>query len=142
MMNTFLTLEDVKDVCYEYARARLSYDEPIPSFETRYPNALESALAAPQNQIGGVFAHANLAAQAAVLFYEMVKLHPFLNGNKRIACVSLLTFLSLNGFWLKTSWKELYDIAVTVAGSRTVNREGVRGLLTDFIENHLVSEHT
>lgn len=137
-MHHFLTLEDIRDICYVYAKAHLSHDEPIPSFETRYQEKLEAVLASPRLQISGSFAHASLFRQAAVLFYEMIKQHPFLNGNKRIACVSLMAFLSLNERWLKTSWRELYDIAVTVATSRTDNREGMLQLLTDFIQNNVI----
>lgn len=139
-MNHFLTLEDVRDICYVYAKAHLTHDEPIPSFETRYPERLEAVVAAPQFQISGRFVYPSMPRQAAVLFYEMIKQHPFLNGNKRIACVSLMAFLSLNGVWLKTSWRELYDIAVTVATSRSDNHEGVRRLLTDFIKNNVVEK--
>ncbi len=133
----YLSVEDVKNICFEYAKAHLTYDEPLPSFETRYLDKLETALFAPQRTIGGTSVYPTMHAQAAVLFYEMVKLHPFLNGNKRIACVSLMTFLALNSMWIKTGWRKLYDIAVSVANSRTENREGILGLLTEFIKNNL-----
>lgn len=137
-MSIFLTLDDIKYVCYEYARAHLSYDEPIPSFDLRFPNKLETAISSPQMFISSNLAYPTLPEQAAVLFYEMIKLHPFLNGNKRIACVSLMTFLLLNNKWLKATWRELYDIAVTVAASNIENREGVLKLLNEFIKNSIV----
>lgn len=139
-MSHFLTIDDVRDVCYEYAKAHLTHDEPIPSFDSRYPEKLESILVAPAMQLSGSLVHTTLSKQAAVLFYEMIKQHPFLNGNKRIGCVSLMVFLSLNGKWLRTSWRQLYDIAVTVAGSRTDNRDGVLKLLTDFLQNNIVNK--
>ena len=139
-MPHFLTLEDVRDVCHVYAQAQLTHDEPIPSFDTRYSEKLEAALASPQTYIDHKFIHFSMPRQAAVLFYEMIKQHPLLNGNKRIACVSLMVFLSLNDRWLKTNWKELYDIAVTVAASRSDNREGMLQLLTDFIKNNTVEK--
>ncbi|MBI2552818.1 type II toxin-antitoxin system death-on-curing family toxin [Candidatus Uhrbacteria bacterium] len=139
-MSHFLTLEDIRDICYVYAKAHLTHDEPIPSFDTRYPEKLEAVLASPQTQIGGRFVHSSMSRQAAVLFYEMIKQHPFLNGNKRIACVSLMVFLSLNDMWLKTNWRELYDIAITVATSRSDNREGMLQLLTDFIQNNAIEK--
>ncbi len=128
------------EVSYVYAKAHLTHDEPISFFDTRYPEKLEAVLASPQTQMGGRFVHSSMSRQAAVLFYELIKQHPFLNGNKRIACVSLMVFLSLNDAWLKTSWRELYDIAVTVATSRTDNREGMLQLLTDFIQNNAVEK--
>lgn len=139
-MPYFLTLDDVKEICFEFARAHLKYDEPIPSFASRYPDKLETALAAPQQIIQGKLVYQTLAEQAAVLFFEMIKLHPFLNGNKRIACVLLMTFLLLNGKWLKTNWRELYDITVTVANSKIENRQGVLKLLSEFIANNIVKK--
>jgi len=136
----FLKLEDIRDICYVYAKAHLTHDEPIPSFNTRYPETLEAVLASPRTQIGGKFVRPSLSQQAAVLFYEMIKQHPFLNGNKRIACVTLMVLLSLNGKWLETNWKELYDIAVTVATSQTRNRKGMLKLLDDFIKNNIVEK--
>lgn len=137
-MPHFLTLEDVRDICYVYAKTHLTHDEPIPSFDTRYDGKLEAVLASPCIQINGKFIYSSLSRQTSVLFYEIIKQHPFLNGNKRIACVSLMSFLSLNDAWLKTSWRELYDISVTVATSKSDNREGVLQLLTDFIKNNTV----
>ena len=83
-MSHFLTLEDIRDICYVYAKAHLTHDEPIPSFDTRYSEKLEAVLASPQTQIGGRFVYSSMSLQAAVLFYEMIKQHPFLNGNKRM----------------------------------------------------------
>jgi len=67
-------------------------------------------------------------------------LHPFQNGNKRIATVALMVFLSLNLKWLKTDWKELYDIAVLVAESYPQRRDGVLRLLEEFIRNKITVE--
>ena len=139
-MSYFLSEEDIKNICYEYAKAHLTYDEPIPSFGTKYADKLETALASPQKIISGKLIYPGLPEQTAVLFYEMIKLHPFMNGNKRIACVSLMAFLSLNGKWLKTDWQELYDIAVTVANSQTKNRSGILKLLNEFVRNTTVEK--
>jgi death-on-curing family protein len=133
----FLTSDDVKNICFDYAKAHLAYDEPLPDFETRYVDKLESALHAPQTSIGGKFMFSSMSQQAAVLFYEMIKLHPFLNGNKRMGCVALTTFLAMNDHWLEVTWKELYDVAVTVANSQTAHREGVLSLLGSYIEKGL-----
>ena len=136
----FLTLDHTERICFEYAKSKLAHDEPIPPFGSRFPNKLESALASPQRVFGGKFLYPTLERQAAVLFYELAKLHPFQNGNKRIATVALLVFISLNNSWLKTSWRELYDIAVLVAASDSQNRDGMISLLDEFIKNKLVKE--
>ncbi|MBI2410399.1 MAG: type II toxin-antitoxin system death-on-curing family toxin [Candidatus Kerfeldbacteria bacterium] len=139
-MSYFLIEEDIRDICYQYAKTHLTHDEPLPSFDTRYPDKLDAVLAAPQRELSGKFVYPTIEIQAAVLFYEIVKQHPFLNGNKRMACVSLMVFLSLNDMWLKVSWRELYDVAVTVASSKTENRDGMLQLLIGLIKNNSFQE--
>ncbi|MBU1032842.1 MAG: type II toxin-antitoxin system death-on-curing family toxin [Patescibacteria group bacterium] len=139
-MFEFLTEEDIRDICYQYAKVHLTYDEPIPSFETRYPEKLEAVLASPQTQVGGKHVHSSLSRKVAVLFYEMIKQHPFLNGNKRIACVATMVTLSLNGKWLETDWENLYEIAVSVAQSKSGDRSEVLKSLTDFIQGSIVKK--
>ena len=136
----FLTLDHIERICFEYAKSELAHDEPIPPFSSRFPGKLESALASPQRTFGNKSLYPTLERQAAILFYELAKLHPFQNGNKRIATVALLVFISLNNSWLKTSWRELYDIAVLVAASDSQNRDGMISLLDEFIKNKLVKE--
>ncbi len=97
-MSHFLTLEDVRDFCYVYAKSNLNFNEPIPSFDTRYSEKLEAVLASPQTYIESKLVHSSMSRQAAVLFYEMTKQHPFFNGNKRIACVSLMILQSLSPY--------------------------------------------
>ena len=52
-MSDFLKLNDIKDICSEYTKAHLTYDEPIPSFDTRYPEKLETAIQSPQKTVDG-----------------------------------------------------------------------------------------
>lgn len=132
-----LTVEDTQHICHKLARRHLAYDEPIPPFELRFPDQLEQALFIPQQTVGGKFAYPTLEEKGAVLFYEMIKLHPFLNGNKRIACVTLLTFLILNDKWLRLEVEQLYRIAIKVAESSPSDRPYILRLLSNSILQHL-----
>jgi death on curing protein len=61
---------------------------------------LESALARPKN----VFAYEgtkDLARLAAVYAVGIVRNHPFVDGNKRVAFIALALFLALNGMRLR-----------------------------------------
>lgn len=123
-----LTVEDVEKTAYRMA-VGLGWKEPIPPAETRYPGKLESALGAPFQTFQGRPLYRGVSAKAAALFYYLVKSHPFQNGNKRIALTTLLVYLSRNGYWLKISPDELYEVAVWVAGSpRTAQMEAVKFL--------------
>jgi len=115
-MSEWLTLELFEELCYHLA-CDLGPDEPIPGFSTRFPNRLEACLATPQYSFGGELLYATLADQASILFYSVIKNHPFLNGNKRLAFVSALVFLYLNGFWLRVGQEEVLQLCLDVARS-------------------------
>lgn len=136
-MSRFLSVELVKEIGYRYAQAHLQFDEPMPSFDSRFPGKLETALEAPRRQLGGGFIYKTLAEQASVLFYEMNKIHPFLNGNKRMAVVSLLVFLHFNGCWMHVPWRRMYDIALRVATSSPQDRKKILSILTTVFEKSM-----
>jgi death-on-curing protein len=137
-MTNFLTLNHVGDICFALAQELLAFDEPIPAFETRYPKKLEGILGIPQQGTKAGLIYKSVYQQAAVLFYSLVKEHPFLNGNKRLAVVCLLVFLQLNKHWLKTDWKTLYGLTVFVANSDPIDRSNVLKTLEQFIKETLV----
>ena len=117
----------------------LAFSEPIPNFETRFPGKLEAILEMPRQGIEQRLLYATFNKQASILFYSLVKEHPFLNGNKRIAVVSLLTFLFLNKRWLKTDWQTLYGLTIFTANSAPCDRSKVVATLEQFIEESVVN---
>jgi len=120
------------------AREILSFDEPIPDFSTRYPNALESCLATPFQSFSGKALYPSLISKAAMLFYLLIKNHPFQNGNKRIAMTTLFVFLYRNHKWIKVDTQELYNFTVWVAQSPpTVKDETVKAT-EKFLKRYLV----
>jgi len=75
--------------------------------------------------------------KAAILFYLMVKNHPFKNGNKRIAMTTLLVFFYKNDKWLLVDNKELYNFAMWVASSPASLKDQVVEGIEKFIQIHL-----
>jgi len=134
-----LTIEHVEVLAHRLAREIMSWDEPIPDFGARFPNILESCLAAPFQTFAKKDLYPRIEDKAAILFYLLIKNHPFENGNKRVAVTSLLVFLQINGFWLETTPDEIYRIAVWVAESIPVTKEGVCKALVDFIKKGIIS---
>jgi len=133
-----ITLQEVEYIAFKLARKKFSFDEPIPDFSTRFPNALESCLAVPFQRFSGKSLYPTLVSKAAMLFYLLIKNHPFLNGNKRIAMTTLFVFLYRNGKWLRVDTQELYNFTVWVAQSpRTVKEETIKGT-EKFLKTHLV----
>jgi death-on-curing family protein len=132
-----LTIEHVDQLAHRLAREIMSWDEPIPDFGTRFPNILESCLSTPFQTFSKRDLYPRLEDKAAMLFYLLIKNHPFENGNKRVAVTSLLVFLHLNGHWLESPPDDLYRMAVWVAESLPVAKEGVCIAISDFIRKNV-----
>jgi death-on-curing protein len=133
-----ITLKEVEYIAFRLAQEMLTFNEPIPDFSTRFPNVLESCLAAPFQSFANKSLYPSLVSKAAMLFYLLIKNHPFQNGNKRIAMTTLFVFLYRNGKWLKVDTQELYNFTVWVAQSpRTVKDETVKAT-EKFLKTHLV----
>ncbi|OGP83007.1 MAG: hypothetical protein A2Z08_04545 [Deltaproteobacteria bacterium RBG_16_54_11] len=134
---SIITIADVEYLAFQLAKEHLSFDEPIPDFSTRFPNVLESCVVTPFQSFSGKALYPTLVAKAGILFYLMIKNHPFQNGNKRIAITTVLTFLFSNGKWLKADAQELYNFTVWVAQSPSEFKEQVVSAIQQFIRGHL-----
>jgi len=136
-MMRIITVADVEYLAFRLAKEHLSFNEPIPDFSTRFPNVLESCVVTPFQRFSGKALYPSLVAKAGILFYLMIKNHPFHNGNKRIAITTLLAFLHGNGKWLEADTQELYNFTVWVAMSPAEFKEQVVAAIQKFIRNHL-----
>ena len=134
-----ITVADVEYLAVRLAGEHLSFNEPIPDFTTRYPNILESSIVIPFQTFSGKALYPSLAAKASILFYLMIKNHPFQNGNKRIAITTLLVFLHRNGKWLRVDTQELYNFTVWVAQSPAQVKDQVVEAIQQFVQRHLVN---
>lgn len=68
---------------------------------------LLSALARPQATFDGQDLYPDLFHKAGALMESLLQNHPFVDGNKRTAIISVAMFLRLNGYQLKASNPEL-----------------------------------
>jgi len=132
-----LTVEAIEYLAHQLAVDTMSWDEPIPPFNTRYPHVLESCLETPFQKFSKKSLYAGLIGKAAILFYLLIKNHPFQNGNKRVAITALLVFLYINKKWIKVDNQELYNFAVWVAQSPPRLRKNVVEAIEYFIKLHL-----
>ena len=132
-----ITIADVEYLAFRLAKEHLSFDEPIPDFSTRFPNILESCVLTPFQRFSGKALYPTLVSKASILFYLLIKNHPFQNGNERIAITTLLTFLYINSKWLKADTQELYNFTVWVAQSPAPLKDQVVAAIEKFIHDHL-----
>ena len=136
-MLKFLTIDKIEYLAHRLAVNTMEWDEPIPAFETRYSNVLESCIATPFQKFERKSLYIGIDGKGAVLFYLLIKNHPFQNGNKRLAVASLLVFLYMNNKWLSVDNKELYNLAVWVAESPPLAKDQVVIFISKFIKRHL-----
>ena len=100
-----MTVKEVEYVAFSFAQKLMTYDEPIPEFGTRFPNILESCIDTPFMQFNRKDLYRGLIGKASALFYFMIKNHPFQNGNKRIAVMTVLYLFHKNGKWIKNNYR-------------------------------------
>lgn len=131
-----LSIKDVEYIAFRMAKEMPAFEEPIPDFSTRFPNILESCVATPFQRFSKKSLYPGLYAKASILFYLMIKNHPFQNGNKRIAMTTLFVFLYLNNKWIKADLQELYNFTAWVAESPAQFKDEVMKAIEKFLKTH------
>lgn len=137
MKTITISITEVELIAYRLADKLMKFDEPIPDFGTRFPSILESCLTTPFQKFEGKFLYEGLVKKASVLFYLMIKNHPFKNGNKRIAMMSMLYLLHKNGKWIESDNQVLYNFAKWVASSDPSVKDATVSAIEKFIGDHL-----
>ncbi|MBO0783209.1 MAG: type II toxin-antitoxin system death-on-curing family toxin [Ktedonobacteraceae bacterium] len=92
------------------------------SYGLRDQGALEAALAMPQARFGGQFLHGTIFHMAAAYGFHLCQNHPFIDGNKRVAGMTMFAFLQLNGLKPIASEIDYYNTMMAVASGQ-LNKE-------------------
>lgn len=92
--------------------------ESIGALGVKNRGLLESAVGRPFQSAFGQDIYPTVVDKPAALFHSLVANHPFHDGNKRTAVVSLEHFLLANGFLPSLSNKEFYELAKSTASYR------------------------
>src|SRR5258708_3839032 len=93
---------------------------------------LQSAVGGVEATFGGVFLHETIFAMAAAYLYGICRNHPFLDGNKRTAVGTSLTFLEMNGIEVEADEDAFYDLVIGIAEGRVS-----KAAVTVFLEEHV-----
>lgn len=101
----------------------------------RNRSGLEGALARPATY--SHYEDADLAVQAAVLAHGIAEGQFFLDGNKRLALVAMLTFLEINGYRVEASDPELAEWILDLAPGTTAGElaQRIRSAMTPVAES-------
>ena len=132
-----ITVKEVEYTAFVLAQEIMSFDEPIPDFKTRFLNILESCIAAPFQAFQEKSFYPGLIDKAAILFYLLIKNHPFQNGNKRIAMTTLFVFLHKNKKWIKVDTQELYNFTMWIAESPAKFKDETLSAIRKFLVQHI-----
>lgn len=89
---------------------------------------LESALARPINRYA--YGETDLAALAASYAFGIARNHPFIDGNKRVALLAMVTFLGLNDVVLAVSNADIAAAILALAASE-VDENGLTRWIRD-----------
>lgn len=89
---------------------------------------LESALMRPVNRFA--YGETDLAALAAAYAFGIARNHPFIDGNKRVAFLAMMTFLRLNGIPFAPS-EALAAAAILALAAGEVDEEGLTRWIRD-----------
>lgn len=136
-----INVAEIEFIAFKLAEKLMTWNEPIPDFGTRFPNILESCINQPFMQFSRKDLYRGLIGKASILFYLMIKNHPFQNGNKRIAIMTLFHFLGKNDKWLGISNEALYKFAKDVASSKPRSKDKVIAHIQEVIKRNLIDYH-
>jgi len=111
-----LSLEDVLQIHGILVEDFAGTTDPIYPPGVRSMNLLASAVSRQETGLGDRIKYPDPVSNAATLAFGLCMDHPFHNGNKRTALVSLLVHLDRNRLTLySTRQKDLFDLIISVA---------------------------
>lgn len=85
---------------------------------------------------GGVELYPTIEEKGAMLGFSLMKNHAFLDGNKRVSMLCMLTFLEANGVSLGYSDDVLYNLAIGLADG-TLDYD----YLVNWIKRHKLNDY-
>ena len=96
-------------------------------------NSAESALAAPFAGFGNTDLYPNPAVKAAILCSRIVRNHPLIDGNKRVAYIAMRELLVRNGHeWIRPDDDEAAEMVERLA-ARDISEEQFAAWVTEHV---------
>jgi death-on-curing protein len=101
---------------------------------------IESALGRPFHSADGQDVYPTIIEKAAALFHSLIANHPFHNGNKRTAVLSMDAFLMGNGYSSALDNDHMYELAQDTARyrERGVGHHDQLAKITEMLEDFSV----
>lgn len=115
----------------ELLRKQMSAKDESSLYGQRHNDAILGIVDNIRQSFGGIALYPTVVDQASQLVYSMIKSHPFLDGNKRIASATLIHFLESNNYCVdgsgrcKMSDMELANLIIGIAESSLDSRDAI-----------------
>lgn len=119
-----LTAPDVERIHWALVQDFAKADDPIDPPGVASSDLLESAVHRVETALGETSKYPTVEMAAAALLHSIIHNHPFHNGNKRTALVSMLVALDLGGLVLTCTQDEVFRFVLQVAQHRVVPSDG------------------
>lgn len=117
-----------KDIVLEIHR--LQIEEHGGTMGIRSMGGLESAIAQPQASFANEDLHATLFDKAAAYAFYIAEAQAFVDGNKRVALATALTFMAVNGYEFTEDQSQFYNAMIAIS-AHELDKEGLSGLFRD-----------
>lgn len=122
---------------YNRINSKSKISEPLPAFNTRYKNKLESVLGTV-NLRGSILKY-DVVQIASAYLVHFAKGQCFLNGNKRMAVIFTNLFLRINGYQLNISYRNLWKITIIVAEDKSLSTDDMKEMLAKIFYKNVTS---
>ncbi len=100
-------------------------------------SALEMAVNQPSQIVFGKELYPSIEEKAAILMINLVKKHPFFNGNKRTAVMAVDIFLQFNGYDIEFGLEEGIKLVVDIATYESDNFDYLKDKVAKIIKNKI-----
>lgn len=104
------------------------------SIGVQYPQGLDLVVNQPKQVVFGKELYPNIWVKAAFIIQKITKKHIFVDGNKRTALLSGLTFLSINGTELDFSIDDGESLILDVTNAS--DNDAIMVSLAEWLKRH------
>jgi death-on-curing protein len=89
----------------------------------RDQNLLDSAIQSTYQTFNNTELYLTVSEKAAHFAYALINNHAFLDGNKRIGILSMLTLMEINGFFIECTNDELVSLGLGIAQGELTQKD-------------------
>lgn len=119
----YLNKDDVLKIHEELVKDFQYSKDPIFPYGLKDEHMLDSAVLHQKTSYGEKLKYPTVESVAAALIYALSNNHPFHNGNKRTALVSLLVFLNKHNYFLLSNEHDLFKVSLKIADHKMSDNE-------------------